>query len=293
MLPINSFRHGITEIILILGALASPLTALGKEAIIINHTSTNIKSIPESAVKKARENLRIAYGHTSHGSQIISGLERLGDWAAEAKLPAAPLLQWKSGAKDFDLRDTPFSGASDLGNPNRTAWSDATREFLKKNPEINVVMWSWCGQMGWASTEEIDLYLKLMTILENEFPKVQFVYMTGHLDGSGEKGKHFKNAEQIRSYCRQNGKILYDFADIESWDPDGKINFNKLNANDNCDYDPAGGESRSRNWANDWQQSNHGKWYACSAAHSQALNANLKAFAAWHLFARLAGWSGQ
>jgi len=31
---------------------------------------------------------------------------------------------------------------------------------------------------------------------------------------------------------------------------------------------------------------------AASPAHSQPLNANLKAFAAWWLFARLAGWPG-
>ena len=32
-------------------------------------------------------------------------------------------------------------------------------------------------------------------------------------------------------------------------------------------------------------------WYSCSSAHSQPLNANRKAYAAWWLWARLAGWS--
>jgi hypothetical protein len=31
-------------------------------------------------------------------------------------------------------------------------------------------------------------------------------------------------------------------------------------------------------------------WYECGAAHTQPLNANRKAYAAWALFARLAGW---
>ena len=31
-------------------------------------------------------------------------------------------------------------------------------------------------------------------------------------------------------------------------------------------------------------------WYKCSSAHSQPLNANLKAYAAWWLWARLVGW---
>lgn len=33
-------------------------------------------------------------------------------------------------------------------------------------------------------------------------------------------------------------------------------------------------------------------WLDCPSAHSQPLNANMKAYAAWWLFARLAGWSG-
>ena len=31
-------------------------------------------------------------------------------------------------------------------------------------------------------------------------------------------------------------------------------------------------------------------WYTCSSAHSQPLNANRKAYAAWYLWACLAGW---
>jgi len=60
-----------------------------------------------------------------------------------------------------------------------------------------------------------------MNDLERDFPDVHFVYMTGHLDGSGLTGNlHLRN-EQIRNYCRENKKILYDFADIECYNPDG------------------------------------------------------------------------
>ena len=34
-------------------------------------------------------------------------------------------------------------------------------------------------------------------------------------------GNLFQRNEQIRSFCRQNNKVLYDFADVESWDPAG------------------------------------------------------------------------
>ena len=80
--------------------------------------------------------------------------------------------------------------------------------------------------------------------------------------------------------------MLYDFADIETWDPDGNY-FGDKHPRDTCDY--LGG-----NWAKEWQESHREgvDWYRCSSAHSQPLNANLKAYAAWWLWARLAGWDG-
>jgi len=46
------------------------------------------------------------------------------------------------------------------------------------------------------------------------------------------------------------------------------------------------------NWATEWQDSHTEgvDWYNCPSAHSQPLNANHKAYAAWWLWARLAGW---
>jgi hypothetical protein len=102
----------------------------------------------------------------------------------------------------------------------------------------------------------------------------------------------FLRNNQIREHCRKNGKVLYDFNDIECYDPDGNYYGDKL-VNDACEYDSDGDGTRDRNWAIDWQKANPGKWYQCEAAHTQPLNANLKAYAAWHLWARLAGWDGK
>jgi hypothetical protein len=192
----------------------------------------------------------------------------------------------------LELRDSPFSGAYDLGNPNRTAWEAATRTYLNAHQEINVVIWSWCGQVSSATSDDIVTYLNLMNGLERDYPSVKFVYMTGHLDGSGLSGNlHLRN-EQIRVYCTANKKILYDFADIESYNPDG-IYFGDKIPNDNCDYDTDGNGVRDGTWAIEWQNAHPGEWYNCGSAHSQPLNANQKAYAAWWLWARLAGWSGQ
>ena len=91
----------------------------------------------------------------------------------------------------------------------------------------------------------IDRYLKPLSDFEREYPQITFVYMTGHLDGSGENGNlHLRN-EQIREYCRVNQKWLYDFADLESYDPDGNYYLDKA-ADDECDYDSTGNGNRER-----------------------------------------------
>ena len=131
-----------------------------------------------------------------------------------------------------------------------------------------------------------------MNQLEQEYPDKDFIYMTGHLEGTGENGDLHKYNEIIRDYCDSNNKFLYDFADIESYNPDDQYFLDK-NANDDCSYD--GG-----NWAIEWQgthdgtntEPNGGEWYSCSCAHSQSLNGNMKAYASWYLFAVLAGWDG-
>ncbi len=259
---------------------------LDSAAIIIDHRSTALSVIPEGYIRKAKRELRIAYGHTSHGSQLVTGM--------------SGLVQYKGSLYSFSetgadsalmLRDTPFDDASDLGNPNRTAWAAATRTYLAAHPEVNVVIWSWCGQVSDASSTDITTYLSLMNGLEAEFPNVVFVYMTGHLDGSGLAGNLHQRNEQIRQFCTDNRKILYDFADIETYTPDG-VYMGDKRPNDECYYDSDGNGSLDKNWAMDWQNAHPGEWYTCGAAHTQPVNANRKAYAAWWLWARIAGWRG-
>ena len=262
------------------------------QGLFVDHNCAKLNIIPSRWIDSAKAKLHIAYQHTSHGSQLITGMDGLYNWQGEA-------YSFNNGGNNeaLDLHDYAMSnyGASDLGNPNRTAWSTATLDFLNnpENAKVNVIIWSWCGQVSSADSNDIVTYLSLMTSLENSFPSVKFVYMTGHLDGTGLDGNLNQRNEQIRRYCRNNNKILYDFADIESYCPDGLFYLDKL-ANDNCDYDSDNNGTRDKNWAVDWQNSHTENidWYNCSTAHSQSLNGNLKAYAAWYLWASLAGWDG-
>jgi hypothetical protein len=270
---------------------------------IIDHTCTDITQIPSKSIEAAKQTLHIAYGHTSHGSQITDGMSGLVDFAnkgGKGLTLSKNIFAWNNGGTNgaLDLEDYAMGG--DVGY--YPDWYNNTIDFLgdvnsetgmgKKNPDVNVIMWSWCGQAaGYSESQMIKQYLTPMNQLESIYFNVKFIYMTCHLDGSGKEGNLNLRNQQIRDYCNANKKILYDFADIESYDPDGKVNYMELYANDNCDYTTATGESK--NWAIDWQNSHteNVDWYDCSAAHSQALNGNRKAFAAWWLFARLAGWN--
>ena len=253
---------------------------------IIDHRCVKLSAIPESWINKAKQDLHIAYGHTSHGSQITYGMTGLVDFKGD-------LYAWRHEDSEatLDLHDQGLSG--DLGNPDRETWEQVTRTYIANNPQVNVIIWSWCGQVSSATEQDINTYLNLMQGLESDFPSIKFVYMTGHLDGTGLDGNlHLRN-EQIRTFCKANNKILYDFADIESYNPDGFYFGDKI-PNDNCDYDSNSDGVRDANWALEWQAS-HAEdvdWYNCYSAHSQALNANMKAYAAWWLWARLAGWNG-
>jgi len=42
-------------------------------AVIINHLNTQLDRVPVEWIARARQTLRIAYGHTSHGSQLVTG----------------------------------------------------------------------------------------------------------------------------------------------------------------------------------------------------------------------------
>jgi hypothetical protein len=223
---------------------------------------------------EARAGFRIAYGHTSHGSQIVSGMSVLQD--------LSDLYSYNHEGTGGALSLYDATPPGDLGNPDRTTWATRTRELLNTaGNDRNLIMWSWCGQASTATEADIDTYLDLMAQLEADYPEVDFVYMTGHLDGSGEVGNLNQRNNQIRDFVSANNRILFDFADIESYDPDGRY-FLDLGADDACNYD--GG-----NWADEWCADHPGECSSVSCAHSRSLNCDLKGRAFWWMMARLAG----
>lgn len=272
-----------------------------QSGLIIDHTNSHLEdfvNIPLQRINEAKEKLKIVYWHTSHGSQLTSGMRPLDDF-----MGGNSTYEFDSDGSDGALHL--YEPSSDHLTGNTQGFDDTTQNFLSTHPDYNVIMWSWCGLD--KSESSINNYLNNMDKLEENYPNKVFIYMTAHLEGTGEEGDlHYYN-EMIRQFCIDNNKVLYDFADIESYNPDDKYFLDKY-ADDECYYDGDndgeledwdGGDDREYNWAKEWQESHNGvdcyseggKWYSCSCAHSQPLNGNMKAYGTWYLFARLAGWS--
>jgi len=253
-----------------------PKEPVAPPAIVADHRivdEVRLDWISPAAIEQAKAKLHILFVHGTHGSQIAYGLKGLAAFKG-------PL---------YDGLDIKNLELADRRDPDLQGWAELARSHLgnPENRRVNIVMWSWSDELGSATEQTVSDYLQLTTDLEAEHPGVRFVYMTGHVDGSGLNGNTHRRNEQIRSYCLQNSKVLFDFADIESHDPDGNY-YGDRSVNDGCWYDSDANGSLDRNWAKEWSEANPGRWYDCYAAHSFPLSANLKAYAAWWLWAKLA-----
>jgi len=241
-------------------------TNTGPETTIVsNHLSSlAFDNIPETYINQIKSGFRLFYMHTSHGSQVVSGMSLLEQ--------ADELFSVNEGSGSLLLVEY----SDDLGYDGDTTWVPITRERLE-NPQYdyNVVLWSWCGGVSDNTVEGINTYLNAVNGLEHDYPNVTFIYMTGHLDGTGVDGNLYARNNQIRAYCRANNKYLFDFADIESYDPAGNY---YPDASDACEW--------CEQWCIDHDCPD------CSCAHSQCFNCYQKGKAFWWLLARIAGWNG-
>jgi len=142
---------------------------------------------------------------------------------------------------------------------------------------------------------------------------VQFVFMTAHANGGGTGDSSDTANEQIRAHVLANDRVLFDFSDIENYDPDDNYYLDKA-VDDALYYDSNADGSKDANWASEYLTLHDdseldrlttgdnvagydGSGYC---AHSPEggetsdakLNCILKGRGVWYLLARLSGWDG-
>ncbi len=247
--------------------------------LIIDHTCTELSLIPLEWIDSVQANWRLHYAHTSHGGQLTTGLNRLENADAtyniaigSSHLPTVPDAFCIFDGQEGDTYITPDMYWQ------TTEGMNMTRDVLNHHPTINTSMWAWCCQLNYYSEEEVQAYLDSMAVLEREYPQVTFVYLTGNAQATGSEGynRYLRN-EQIRQYCIANNKVLFDFADLDSWwfNPDTQ------------EWEHATYEHNGHTVSVE-----HQHFHGNEAGHTTYESCEQKGKAVWWMMARLTGWSG-
>lgn len=260
-----------------LSVLLAASTALS-QGIVIDHNCTDLDEIPQIWITAVQNTIQSHYAHTSHGGQLTCGAEFIEDDNSfyDCEIGYCSLPSVAGAYCVFDGQESESYISPDL------YWESSgglnlTRDVLNNNPSLDTSMWCWCCQCDYYDQSQVQAYLDAMSLLELEYPDVTFIYFTGNAQGTGSEGynRYLRN-NQIRDYCAANDKVLFDFADIDSWW------FNPSTSQ---------WEQNTYNYSGTDVPCEHDMYYGEEYAHTTAESCYNKGVAWWWMMAMLAGWS--
>lgn len=182
---------------LVVLCLLVPAPRAGAQAIVADHTATDVAAIPDAAIASAAA-LRLLLRHASVGGNIDAGLEALH--AANARYDRS---LW-----DFQSR----------GNPGwQEKVDDLVAQAAAQGASFDVLTMKFCYIDPDAS---FTYYRDALLGLEAAYPAKRFVWWTIPIETSGNTNRQAFN-DLVRAYAVANGKLLFDIADIESHDAAG------------------------------------------------------------------------
>jgi len=148
--------------------------------------------------------------------------------------------------------------------------------MLDSNPTINISMFMWCDEPHVWPLSEVERYFGGLEVLEAEYPRVTFIYATGHAQMTGAEGyNRWLFNERIREYCLANDKVLFDFGDMDAWW-----------------HNPASQEWEQNTYEYDGHTIpvEHPQYYGDEWGHTTFESCEVKGRAMWWLAAMLSGW---
>jgi len=255
----------------VLGFWAGPVHG----QIVCQHTAVDrFEEIPPGAIQAA-SSLRLMFRHASVGGTIDMGLDCL-QGTRDHPAECTPYPDYAYDRRNWDFQPRGNSG-----------WygkvDDFVSEVERQLDEFDAFSFKYCYLDGLDGLQEpcgssldpdqVDRawdYLRSnMESLEAAHPDKIFIWWTIPLTQVGQNCTEILN-ERIRSYVMENGKILFDIADIESHDPQGAPHTSgegwEIALQEYCGEQNPGAQACHPNWTGKIRLARAFWWLAARAA---------------------------
>jgi hypothetical protein len=194
-------------------------TSLGN--IIIDHTNWDSYTQQSQKVVDSVAKLKIFFAHASVGGNILDGMFYLN----QSSSSKYPLSQISSGGSPPATTVNGTIYQYSRGNP---PWTTKISDFQINvndgwhDSKVDIVMYKFC-----YIDPDVDFktYVDSLTSLEAKYPGTKFVYWTIPLMTAGDSDQvlRAKFNRKLRDWISvQKNKILFDIADIETWNPNNE-----------------------------------------------------------------------